>query len=278
MPAVFDDMSKLKTYHYFAVTRFGEKPLSYYSLKDKSGIYMLTNKITKKFYIGMSKNLKARLYSYLDINRLLQNNSSRIHKALLKYGHENFSVSILELFEAKTGLSPHLKEREDYYIKLFKPQYNIARSSFNIDYKIYNNSYIKLTQALPLKIKNLLNLCLDPANLDYHLVSFNYNPRRRFYYLAVTAPKFSVKANSLGWFEGNITKPCGYEVVAPLNRRSPSSFYEYLIHNYKNLIDKEKLALFFIDQPRNFVNDSIKKKSANLKKLLKIEKEKEKGN
>lgn len=36
------------------------------SLKNKSGIYMITNKITKKIYIGKSKNLLNRLNSYLN--------------------------------------------------------------------------------------------------------------------------------------------------------------------------------------------------------------------
>lgn len=71
------------------------------SLKEQAGVYMITNKVTKKFYIGMSKDLRSRFYSYLSIKRLEQNRSSRIHKALLKYGYSNFSVSILEFLDAK---------------------------------------------------------------------------------------------------------------------------------------------------------------------------------
>lgn len=58
---------------------------------------MITKKVTKKIYIGMSTNLKGRFQSYLSVKRLNSNRSSRIHKALLKYGFDNFSISILEL-------------------------------------------------------------------------------------------------------------------------------------------------------------------------------------
>lgn len=123
-------MSKLRAPKYFAITNFRDKPLSFYSLKNVPGIYMLTNKINKKIYIGRSSNLQARFYHYLDVNRLNNNKSSRIHKALLKYGYSNFSVSILEL-----GKHPKmtLNKLEDFFILVFKPQYNIARSTFNLD-------------------------------------------------------------------------------------------------------------------------------------------------
>lgn len=159
-------MSKLKASGYFAITKMEgrEKPLSFYSLKDKAGIYMITNKKTKKFYIGMSNNLKARLYNYLIQERLIESKSSRIHKALLKYGYENFSVSILEFIE-----SPALKQlnkREDFYINIFKPQYNIRRSQFNIDLERVRRPSYTLSLTLPKKIQNLLDKCLDPKLLD----------------------------------------------------------------------------------------------------------------
>ena len=43
-----------------------------------------------------------------------------IYKALLKYGYANFSLEILEYCEPSKCI-----EREQYYIDLFKPKYNI---------------------------------------------------------------------------------------------------------------------------------------------------------
>ena len=83
----------MKNQDYFAITYFRDTPLSFHSLKKEAGVYMITNKVTKKYYIGMTSDIKSRLYNYLYIDRLMKNKSSRIHKALLKYGFSNFSFS-----------------------------------------------------------------------------------------------------------------------------------------------------------------------------------------
>ena len=159
-------MAILKDDRYLAKTSNSiDKPINFYSLKNIPGIYMITNKVTKKFYIGMSKDLQSRFYNYLNPRRLMVNRSSRIHKAILKYDYHNFSISILEFCTSST--SAFIRKREDYYIRLFKPQYNIARSSFNIDVTVPNlNFTVKKKEIIPFKIKNLLDKCLDPACLD----------------------------------------------------------------------------------------------------------------
>lgn len=154
----------MKDSGYLAITFFREKPLSFYSLENKIGVYMITNKVTKKFYIGATTNLKRRFYDYLRIKRLEENRSSRIHKALLKYGFDKFSVTILELNQKENRNS--LKEREDFFIQVFKPQYNIKRSKFNFDYSKRADLALKVDLVIPFKIKNLLDKCLDPACLD----------------------------------------------------------------------------------------------------------------
>jgi hypothetical protein len=92
-------------------------------IKDKSGIYMFTNNINKKRYIGKAKNLQDRLKSYTNVNCLQKNVvKSKISRSLLEFGNENFSFSILE------HCAPELlNKRERFYIKVFKPQYNIRK-------------------------------------------------------------------------------------------------------------------------------------------------------
>jgi|ERR1700712_181361 len=94
--------------------------------KGKTGIYMLTNKITKKFYIGKSSNLRTRLYEYYSPHLKDLASSSLICKALIKFGFNNFSLSILEY--CKTDV---LATREQYFISALKPQYNIRKSVSN---------------------------------------------------------------------------------------------------------------------------------------------------
>lgn len=93
-----------------------------------SGIYLWYNCITKKYYIGQSINLgdikKGRLARYFRNSYLVSKigGANLIKKALLKYGHENFSVLILEYCSINL-----LDRREQFWINLLKPYYNILK-------------------------------------------------------------------------------------------------------------------------------------------------------
>jgi hypothetical protein len=76
--------------------------------KDKSGIYRLTNLVNQKPYIGSSVDLRKRFHVYYSTARLSTSNMA-IYKALLKYGHSNFSLEILEYCEPDKAVS---KEQE----------------------------------------------------------------------------------------------------------------------------------------------------------------------
>jgi group I intron endonuclease len=91
--------------------------------KNKSGIYRWNNLITGKSYIGSSISLSKRFSIYYSLNSLKRNvnkGSSAIYNALLKYNHSNFSLDIIEYCEPNLLIS-----REQYYIDLLKPKYNI---------------------------------------------------------------------------------------------------------------------------------------------------------
>jgi hypothetical protein len=51
-------------------------------------------------------------------------NKSKIYRALLKYGHSNFSLDILEYCEPNVIIS-----REQYYIDFLNPEYNILKKA-----------------------------------------------------------------------------------------------------------------------------------------------------
>lgn len=59
--------------------------------KEKlSGIYVIRNLINGKVYIGQSKNLAQRMIAHLSLARNIKEDSQPIHKAIAKYGHQNF--------------------------------------------------------------------------------------------------------------------------------------------------------------------------------------------
>lgn len=91
--------------------------------RGKSGIYMWKNKINGKIYIGSSVDLAKRLRNYFNISYLSDlKDIMLIYKALLAHGFVNFRLEILEHCE-----SSELLKREQHYIDLLKPEYNILK-------------------------------------------------------------------------------------------------------------------------------------------------------
>jgi len=90
--------------------------------KNKSGIYMWTNNINKKKYIGSAENLRRRFREYFNINHLIRYNCMQICRALIKHEYSKFSLTILEYCEREKLLI-----REKHYWNIFNPEYNIAQ-------------------------------------------------------------------------------------------------------------------------------------------------------
>jgi group I intron endonuclease len=121
------------------------KPVFYYEdlslqiIKDKikedtknlSGIYLILNKITLDYYIGSAAtdNFYTRFYRHL-----INLTGSKIVKlAVRKYGLENFSFIIIELFPEKVNKENNKKllDLEDFYLKSLLPNYNILTEAGN---------------------------------------------------------------------------------------------------------------------------------------------------
>jgi group I intron endonuclease len=105
--------------------------------RGKSGVYLWTNKINVKMYIGSSISLSRRLSHYFSISFLQTAQTKRksgksiINSALLKYGYSNFSFSVLEYCDPARVI-----EREQYYLDLLKPEYNILKiAGSSVGYK-----------------------------------------------------------------------------------------------------------------------------------------------
>lgn len=89
---------------------------------NKKAIYKITNKINNKAYIGQSNNPEARWRDH--IVGYSKNGISLIHRAIEKYGENNFTFEILGWFE-------DYNEKEKYYIEYFQTKcpygYNIQK-------------------------------------------------------------------------------------------------------------------------------------------------------
>ena len=77
-----------------------------------SCVYMLTNRITGKFYIGSTKNLYNRMKYYKYCSK--HNPNKELGNDICTYGFDSFTVSILE--ECSIDV---LRERERFFIESF---------------------------------------------------------------------------------------------------------------------------------------------------------------
>lgn len=91
--------------------------------KSKAGVYCWTHLESGKKYVGSSIDLYRRFMQYYNIKYITRAaKSSLICRALLKYGYSSFKLEILEYCDPSSII-----EREQYYIDLLKPEYNILQ-------------------------------------------------------------------------------------------------------------------------------------------------------
>jgi group I intron endonuclease len=92
----------------------------YQQYKNQSGIYKLI--INNKFYIGSAKNIGIRLSKHLlDLERG-SHHSIYLQRAWDKY--QTINIEVIELCN-------NLIEKEQYYLDILKPQYNLCSVAKN---------------------------------------------------------------------------------------------------------------------------------------------------
>jgi len=107
--------------------------------RNKTGIYRWINNLNGKTYVGSSNNLSVRFYSYYSLRSLAKSNRP-MERALLKYGFSKFSLEILEYCNLD-----NLLEREQYYLDILKPDYNIVEiAGSTLGYKHTEESLKKM--------------------------------------------------------------------------------------------------------------------------------------
>ena len=78
-----------------------------------SGIYLITNKINNHMYVGGSEDIQRRIKEHKWCTNL---KSSRVDKAIKKYGVDNFTYQIITELPADWEI---IGEHEKYWIKFY---------------------------------------------------------------------------------------------------------------------------------------------------------------
>jgi len=114
--------------------------------KEKCGIYLITNTLNGKCYVGSSKNLGRRLYCYYlpnTMKHVLLRSRMLIYSSILKYKLTPFKLNIIEYCDPSI-----LHQRETDFIKKLNPEYNILRVGNSlIGFKHSEISKIKMRMA-----------------------------------------------------------------------------------------------------------------------------------
>jgi len=115
----------------------------------KSGIYMITNIINDKKYIGQSRNLWKRIREG-HVGKLRTNLHYNIQNAWNKYGEDNFKFEIIE----ECVNNSELKTREQYWMDYYK-SYN-KDVGYNIRGKADNNhGYLESEELKKIKSERM---------------------------------------------------------------------------------------------------------------------------
>lgn len=92
-------------------------PNNFSQIKELQGIYSITNKITKKIYIGSTINFRIRFTNHLSQLRNNRHSAKYLQNSFKIHGENNFEFKILEIVDNRDNLLI----REKYYLDTFKP-------------------------------------------------------------------------------------------------------------------------------------------------------------
>lgn len=148
-------------------------------MKETSGVYKITNKITGKFYIGSSKHIESRFKEHKKMLNDGWHNSEDLQNDWDTYGEDNFDFSILiEADEAEArkleieyiekldavncgynnAAGKFREVTEKKYERFYKMIWNYIKDSYKNDNNIYFYDLFEIANALQLPPSKFLHM------------------------------------------------------------------------------------------------------------------------
>jgi group I intron endonuclease len=91
------------------------------------GVYIIRNTTNQKCYVGSTVNLRSRKFDHFTSLQKGYHKNPRLQNSFNAHGAEAFEFCVVELIDDKTMLI----EREQHYIDLLAPEYNISPTAGN---------------------------------------------------------------------------------------------------------------------------------------------------
>jgi group I intron endonuclease len=98
-----------------------------------AGVYFIRNRATGERYVGSAQNIALRWSQHRNVLRKGVRLSHRFLQAWRTQGEEAFEFAVVETIENPTH--EQLEAREQHYIDLWMPEYNVARYAHGVPAK-----------------------------------------------------------------------------------------------------------------------------------------------
>lgn len=190
------------------------------------GIYKIVNKINGKFYIGSTTRLNIRKHEHNSEMKLSKSNSI-INKAVRKYGKDNLQFEVIESFifqewASKEYIAELLESREQYYVDLLNPPYNIRKKDItksigvkaSPEWKKHLSNIAKIPRSPEVYIKRgqkRKGKFLGENNknsIKIYIFDSNKNPIEEVKGLRETSRRYDVSYATISYYcKNNIVRP-----------------------------------------------------------------------
>ena len=210
--------------------------MNYKDLNPKSaGIYIITNQVNGKSYIGQSISLRSKIKDHFR-NMKNQKLDLPLYRAASKYGIHNFKIDILESFIPENITNEELIKKLDELEIKYIAKYNTYLDGYNCtkggDYGVLG---LKMTEAQRNKVSANTKKLVSSGILGKRV--FLYNCKERYYIYAWTMKDAS---NITKVSRGVLSKLCNNKLKISSNfiAAFSSEELEFKKNNYSEDIKK----------------------------------------
>lgn len=238
-------------------------------LPNKGGIYLFTNTVNNKYYVGQAICLKKRLQNHLN-NFNAKRYDNPLYRSLEKHGIEAFEISILEIVEGE-----NIKETLDILEVKYIEKYDSYTSGYNQtlggDGGIHG--YKMTEKQLEVIRRNAKDIASDGR---YTVYCIDLKTKE-----IISSPNMAILSEQLGVnmyaAKNSKSKKKVYlnryyfastlEEIENLPEDVKNTSDDYLMDYYKYLISLENPTITNIAKELGLSRDTINKRHAKLKRM-----------